>query len=112
MIEFEWYIRRAKIDLNLFFKVENINSDEDLVEYCKLKNLTIPKGKYFSQKVEVFEPEVTKVLEKPIPKPKNTKTPKLPTKKTELEVVEETAVKEEKPARKTRRRTTRKKTTK
>ena len=57
MIEFDWYIRRARINLNTLFKVENIKSDEDLLEYCKRKNLSPPLQKYFLEsKVSYISP--------------------------------------------------------
>ena len=106
MIEFEWYIKRAKIDLNLFFKVENINSDEDLIEYCKLKNLSIPKSKYFPDP----EPEpVEQAKQLEVIKPKTTRRKRV---KKEAQQPKEAESKDSKPPQKTRRRTTRKKTTK
>ena len=115
MIEFEWYIQRAKINLALFFEVENIKSDEDLIEYCKSKSLSLPKAKYFPEKVEISKPEVAKSLKQPALEKsalelKDTKASEHPAKETKLDAGEELEAKEEKPLRKTRRRTT--KTTK
>ena len=106
MIEFEWYIKRAKIDLGLFFEVENIKSDEDLAEYCKARSLSLPKEKYFPEETAV-EPQLQE--EKVVVENKPKRTRKKTTKPAKIEVEVATEVVEEKPARKPRRRTTRKK---
>ncbi len=117
MIDFEWYISRARIDLGLFFKVENINSDKELADYCRSKNLSLPKSKYFSEDTENLvktiesNPEQPKPITKPsVSKPRKRRVAK----KTEGENLKpvESKVEKPKPPRKTRRRTTKKKTTK
>ena len=112
MIEFEWYIRRARIDLGLFFEVENIKSDEDLAKYCRTKNLSLPKEKYFSDPPVDPEPvastQIPSARKKATPKPRVSKAKESTSEEEATEVVE---TKAEKPAKKTRR-TTRKKTAK
>ena len=113
MIEFEWYIRRARIDLDLFFKVENIKSDEDLAEYCRAKSLSLPREKYFPEELPAapqpsVPEQVSSTKKKATPKPRVSKPKKSVSKE---EVTEAAETKVEKPVKKTRR-TTRKKTTK
>ena len=76
MIEFEWYIKRAKIDLELFFEVENINSDEDLAEYCRARSLSLPKEKYFPEEPAV-EPQLQEEKVVVENKPKRTRKKRL-----------------------------------
>ena len=109
MIEFDWYIKRAKIDLKLFFEVENIKSDEDLAEYCRSKNLSLPREKYcLEKKEETVETQLVED-EKIASEDKPKRNRKKPLEKAEDEADSVPEVKEEKPARKPRRRTTRKK---
>ena len=49
MIDFEWYIARAKINLDIFFENRKITSDEELKLYCESKNIVPPKKKYFNE---------------------------------------------------------------
>ena len=49
MIEFDWYIRRARINLDTFFKMKNITSDAELHAYCAEKSLVPPTRKYFEE---------------------------------------------------------------
>lgn len=49
MIEFDWYIKRARINLDTFFKVKNITSDAELHRYCMEKSLVPPTKKYFDE---------------------------------------------------------------
>ncbi len=71
MISFEWYVARAKIDLEVFFESQKITSDEELRNYCILKKMIPPTTSYFSVK----EPELPK------PKPVTKTTRKKPVKK-------------------------------
>ena len=52
MIEFEWYINRARINLDLLFEINGIKSDEDLKNYCDSKGFSHPKKKYFEESGE------------------------------------------------------------
>ena len=107
MIEFEWYIKRARIDLNLLFKVENINSDEELADYCKAKSLSLPKNRYFPEKEETtLGSAVEEIKNNQEVKPKRTR--RKPASQLESKNNSETEPKKEKTVRKPRRNTRKK----
>ena len=112
MIKFEWYVKRARIDLGLFFKVENINSDEDLAVYCESKGLSLPEKEYFPEKTEVASAGKPKEADPQENKPKRTRRKPKEEIISEVPPISEVAKTKPKPARKTRRTTKKKDTSK
>ncbi len=114
MIEFDWYIKRARINLDTLFEVENIKSDQDLLDYCKRKNLSPPLQKYFAQsKIPSSSPPADLVVPKAENKTtrrvrKTTKPVEDPQQKVE-EVDKKPAPKKTTTRSRTRKRTTRSK---
>ena len=112
MIEFEWYINRARINLDLLFEMNGIKSDEDLKNYCDSKGFSHPKKKYFEKVAEVPVVEEVKV-EVPLPsKPRKTRRKTTTKAKTATPAATQVKKTEEKPAPRTRRRTRKKATDK
>jgi len=75
MISFEWYVARAKINLEVFFETQKINSDEELRVYCESKKMIPPTAKYF----QVEEPVIIEShveLKKPVIKTTKRKSTK------------------------------------
>ena len=112
MITFEWYVARAKINLEVFFENRKITSDEQLRDYCESKNIQPPQNKYFSTEKEVaksqqLNEEVVVVEEKPkvTPPPKTTRK-RTTRKRTAPKDTSETNSEKEKP-KTTRKRNTR-----
>jgi hypothetical protein len=80
MISFEWYVARAKINLEVFFETQKINSDEELRVYCESKKMIPPTTKYF-QVEELVITELPTEPKKPVAKTTRRKS----TKKTKAE---------------------------
>ena len=108
MSNFELFIKRSKINLEEYFRANNINNDEELKEYCQANNLDLPSKKYFHEKpvVSLVSEEVKTAIRKP--KAKKPTTSKAVQQKQVEEATPEPA-KPAKPKRQTRTRRTRKK---
>ena len=84
MINFERFITRRGIDIKVFFTVNGINTDQELVEYCKENGMTTPESSYFDKEIKpVQEAKKAPVKKAPAKKApaKQTRTRKTRTKK-------------------------------
>jgi len=85
MINFERFITRRGIDIKVFFTVNGINTDQELVEYCKENGMTTPESSYFDKEIKpVQEAKKAPVKKAPAKKAPAKKAPakKAPAKQT------------------------------